>query len=70
MEFEEEIPLGRKCYLEDELGDVLWDYLSALVCLKKEKGINIESIFNRAFQKYEERVSGIECGNAAPTAGG
>jgi len=26
----EEIPKSRKCYLEDELGDVLWDYLNVL----------------------------------------
>ena len=62
LEVEEELPLGRKCYLEDELGDVLWDYLNALVCLEEEKGINIESVFNRAVQKYQERIAGIENG--------
>ena len=34
VEVEEEIGLGRICYLEDELGDVLWDYLNLLLCLE------------------------------------
>lgn len=35
----EEIPKSRQCYLEDELGDVLWDYLNILTALEKEQGI-------------------------------
>lgn len=34
----EEIPKDRLCYLEDELGDVLWDYLGIVLSLGKEKG--------------------------------
>lgn len=34
----EEIPKSRLCYLEDELGDVLWDYLNILTALEKEVG--------------------------------
>jgi len=47
----EELPKSRKCYLEDELGDILWDYLNILTALEKE------------VRKYEERISGIEAGN-------
>jgi len=58
----EEIPKSRKCYLEDELGDVLWDYLNLLTALEKEVGIDTKSVLERACHKYEERISGIEAG--------
>lgn len=61
-EVEEEIPLNRICYLEDELGDVLWDYLNLLICLENEKGIRASHVFKRALDKYNERISGIEAG--------
>ena len=56
----EEIPKQRKCYLEDELGDVLWGYLNTLLALEKEAGISASSVLRRACAKYEERISGIE----------
>lgn len=62
LEVEEELPLDRICYLEDELGDVLWDYLSILVCLEEEKGVDIGKVFSRALLKYDERISGIQAG--------
>lgn len=58
----EELPKQRKCYLEEELGDVLWDYLNILVALEQEIGIDTQSVLERACKKYEERVSGIESG--------
>ncbi|EKO3594248.1 nucleotide pyrophosphohydrolase [Vibrio metschnikovii] len=58
----EEIPKDRSCYLEDELGDVLWDYLNAVLSLEKEKGINLDSIIERACRKYDERITAIESG--------
>ena len=60
----EEIPKSRQCYLEDELGDVLWDYLNILTALEKEVGIDTTAVLKRACRKYEERVSGIESGKA------
>ncbi|WP_413698933.1 MazG nucleotide pyrophosphohydrolase domain-containing protein [Psychromonas sp. KJ10-10] len=60
----EEIPKSRLCYLEDELGDILWDYLNILTALQQEKGIEPEAVLKRACQKYEQRVSGIEAGQA------
>lgn len=58
----EELPKNRPCYLEDELGDVLWDYLNIILCLEKEAGVTIEDILSRACKKYNERISGIENG--------
>lgn len=57
-----ELTSGRQCYLEDELGDVLWDYLNALAALEKSHGISVEKVLQRACRKYEERISGIENG--------
>ena len=57
-----ELSSERQCYLEDELGDVLWDYVNALVALEKSHGISVEKVLQRACRKYEERISGIENG--------
>jgi len=59
----EEIPLNRRCYLEQELGDLLWDYLNILLSLEKESDIKLESVLERACIKYEQRVSGLEDGH-------
>jgi NTP pyrophosphatase (non-canonical NTP hydrolase) len=61
-EVEEALSTGSVAHLEDELGDVLWDYLNLLQCLSAEKNISISSVFERALQKYEERISGLENG--------
>ena len=58
----EELPKSRKCYLEDELGDILWNYLNILTALEKEIGIDTRAVLARACHKYEERISGIEIG--------
>ncbi|MBC7003276.1 nucleotide pyrophosphohydrolase [Photobacterium sp. BZF1] len=63
-EVNEEIAKQRLCFLEDELGDVLWDYLNALVALEEEEGINIDNVLARACNKYHERISGIEKGES------
>ena len=62
QEVEEEIDRDRLCYLEDELGDVLWDYLNLLVCLEGERGVSLRRVAQRAVAKYEERITGIEGG--------
>jgi NTP pyrophosphatase (non-canonical NTP hydrolase) len=62
QEVAEEIAQDRNVYLEDELGDVLWDYLNLVLSLEKEKAIKLEAVLERAAQKYEERISGIENG--------
>jgi NTP pyrophosphatase (non-canonical NTP hydrolase) len=61
-EVEEELKQNRTCFIEDELGDILWDYLSALKCLEHEKGIDVSNVLKRALNKYDERITGIENG--------
>ncbi len=61
-EAEEEIKLGKRVYLEDELGDVLWNYIHLLHKLENENKIEIQKVFERCSEKYDERVSGIENG--------
>ncbi|MBL4942023.1 MAG: hypothetical protein JKY81_10210 [Colwellia sp.] len=58
-EVKEELHSDRRCYLEDELGDVLWDYLCLLKHLENEKKIDINSLLQRANKKYDRRVIGI-----------
>lgn len=60
----EEIPRMRACYLEDELGDLLWNSLNAVVALEKERGIRLEAVLGRACLKFEARLSGIEAGRS------
>ncbi len=59
-EVEEELPRERWCFLEDELADILWNYLNAMNALQHQNKITIESVFARAYRKYEQRVSAIE----------
>ncbi|KID57137.1 nucleotide pyrophosphohydrolase [Pseudoalteromonas luteoviolacea] len=60
----EEIPKQRICHLEDELGDILWNYLNIILALEKESGVDMHSVLNRAVKKYEQRVSTIEQGGS------
>jgi NTP pyrophosphatase (non-canonical NTP hydrolase) len=62
IEAEEELLTNDQAALEEELGDVLWDYLNILLSLDKEEKISIESVLRRTIDKFEERVSGIESG--------
>ncbi|QXO18897.1 MazG nucleotide pyrophosphohydrolase domain-containing protein [Vibrio ostreae] len=63
-EVSEEIPKHRLCYLEDELGDVLWDYLNAILALQKEAGVSVESVIQRACDKYQQRMATLEAGGS------
>lgn len=58
----EELPNNRLCYLEDELADVLWDYVNAVLLLEKEQGVDLKSVLTRACKKYDQRVTAIEQG--------
>jgi len=56
-EAEDEIDIN-KVYLEDELGDVLWDYLCLLNSLKSEwKVTSVEKIIDRALTKFSGRIN-------------
>ena len=44
--------------LEDELWDILWDYLCLLHSLEKEwKITSLEKVFERAYKKYSWRIN-------------
>lgn len=51
-----EIKAERKCFLEDELGDLLWNYVCLLEHLELEDKVDKLKVFRRALQKYSERV--------------
>lgn len=61
-EVQKELKKNRKVYLEDELGDVLWDYLNLLKNLDKENRIEFEKVFERCHKKYSERLTGRKNG--------
>jgi len=63
-EVREELESGRQCYLEDELGDVLWDYLNLLYNLEDEGKISLSGVFRRASRKYDERITTIANGGS------
>jgi len=49
---------SHQVHLEDELGDVLWDYLCLLNSLKNEWQIqSIEKILDRALTKFSGRIN-------------
>ncbi|MGR6841766.1 MazG nucleotide pyrophosphohydrolase domain-containing protein [Aliivibrio wodanis] len=52
-----EIKADRQCFLEDELGDLLWNYVCLLEHLELEGKVAKDQIFRRALKKYSERVS-------------
>lgn len=57
----EEYKNNNQIYLEDELGDILWDYINLLINLENENKIHsIEKIFQRANTKYSERINAIQ----------
>jgi NTP pyrophosphatase (non-canonical NTP hydrolase) len=53
---------GKSPHLEDELGDILWDYLNLLKNLELEERITLENVFTRCTKKYHERLAGIKNG--------
>ena len=55
-EVEEEIKNKKYIYLEDELGDVFWDYCCLLESLEQEWKIVKSRVFDRCYQKFSERI--------------
>lgn len=56
-EVQQELKEKNQVYLEDELGDILWDYLNLLIALESEGKItDLKKVFLRAEIKYEARV--------------
>lgn len=61
-EVKDELYSGRVAYLEDELGDLLWNYLNALQVLENQEKISLAKVFERANDKYRQRIEGIQGG--------
>ena len=61
LEIEEafvENKINNSVYLEDELWDILWDYLCLLNTLKIEWKISsIENVFKRSYKKFSWRIN-------------
>ena len=53
VEFEEE----KRVYLEDELGDVFWDYICLLESLEQTGKISKQKVFERCYTKFSERLN-------------
>ena len=56
-EVKEELQSGRKVFLEDELGDVFWDYVCLLENLELEGKIEKSQVFERCWKKFSERLN-------------
>lgn len=56
-EVKEELLSGRQCFLEDELGDLLWDFVCLIEHLELEGKVDKERVFQRSVSKYAERVT-------------
>jgi len=55
-EVAQELSMNRKPHLEDELGDILWDYLHLLYSLELEGKVEVSSVIKRCEKKYSERI--------------
>ena len=57
-------------YLEDELGDVLWDYIMLLKTLEKDGYIrDVKNVFTHAVEKYDERYGFLNMDEGVDTEG-
>jgi len=53
----DEIKEDNSVYLEDELWDIFWTYMTLLQWLKKRWYItSIENVFKRSYKKFSERI--------------
>ena len=56
-EVREEMYPNNNAHLEDELGDILWSWITLVEKLKREGLVGYhEDIFKRTIKKYEERI--------------
>ena len=56
-EVQTEIIANKQCFLEDELGDLLWNFVCILQHLELEHKIDKRKVYERAVKKYKERVT-------------
>lgn len=63
-EVKAELYSDRQCFLEDELGDLLWDFVCLIEHLELEGKINKDRVFQRSVNKYAERVTNRSPGDS------
>lgn len=56
-EVQEELKEDNYIYLEDELGDIFWDYVCFLESLEQEWKINKARVFERCYAKFSGRLN-------------
>ncbi|MDD5769799.1 MAG: MazG nucleotide pyrophosphohydrolase domain-containing protein [Candidatus Gracilibacteria bacterium] len=62
-EAKDEFKQDNSVYLEDELGDVFWDYMCLLHSLEQKNMINPQKVFERCYKKFSERIGTDGTGN-------
>lgn len=64
-EVREELKENNHIYLEDELGDIFWNYICFLESLEQEWKIDKSRVFERCYNKFSERINpdGIDNGD-------
>ncbi len=55
-EMKEELKLWNRVFLEDELGDIFWDYICLLENLELEGKVSKVKVFERCWAKFSERL--------------
>lgn len=61
-EVNSEIKKDNSVFLEDELGDIFWNYVNLLYSLENEGYITKERVFKKVFKKFNERIDWLENG--------
>ncbi len=56
-EMKHELKEWNRVLLEDELGDIFWDYICLLENLEQEGKISKEKVFDRCWTKFSERLN-------------
>lgn len=57
QEMKDELKAGNQVFLEDELGDIFWDYICLLENLEAEWKIQKTRVFDRCYEKFSERLN-------------
>ena len=57
QEMKDELKTGNQVFLEDELGDIFWDYICLLENLEAEWKIQKTRVFDRCYEKFSERLN-------------
>ncbi len=61
QEVKEEIKPNNSPHLEDELGDMLWGWITLVEKLKRQRFVGThEDIFKRMLKKYQERIEPLD----------